>query len=119
MDTTNHVYLTINGALQQTDAKTVADTIGGIGGGNSRWQHKTTNNHYDKQTQLDSTQYIVDTIPFSNGHLATDYMAVEMYRYDALNRRVWMRNIRGANCSKQDKSSGCRSRSWSFASRLS
>ena len=30
-------------------------------------------------------------------------------RYDALNRRIWMRNIRGANCIDQHKKSGCRS----------
>jgi RHS repeat-associated protein len=108
-DTTNYDYDGVRGTLLHTDAKTVADTIGGVGGGDSRWQHKTTSSHYNAELQLDSTQFLVDTIPFSNGHLATDYVAYELYRYDALGRRVWMRNIRGANCDRQDKSSGCRS----------
>ncbi|HEV7706484.1 MAG TPA: RHS repeat-associated core domain-containing protein [Gemmatimonadaceae bacterium] len=108
-DTTYHVYDGFYGRLLKTDVLTNADTIFTDSLAAHRYLHHTTNNHYDGQGQLDSTQTLVDTIPFSGGHLATDYMAIEMYRYDALNRRVWMRNIRGANCLKQDKTSGCRS----------
>jgi RHS repeat-associated protein len=103
-DTTYYVYHGITGVLISIDRLKNADSIPG----QNRYEHRTTHNYYDGQAQLDSTSYVVDTIPFSNGHQFTDYLAIEQYRYDALDRRVWMRNIRGANCIKQDKSSGCR-----------
>lgn len=98
---TNYSYNPQTGVLVSSDHLTPVDLV--------KTEHRTTRNFYDNQLQLDSTTFLVDTIPLSAGHLATDYHAAESYRYDALNRRVWMRNIRDANCIRQDRISGCRS----------
>jgi RHS repeat-associated protein len=104
-DTTNYVFNPRTGVLISSDHLKNVDTIPG----QHRYEHRTNRNFYDKQAQLDSTTFLVDTMPYSLGHLSTDYHAAEYYRYDALNRRVWMRNLRDANCIHQDRSSGCRS----------
>jgi RHS repeat-associated protein len=100
-NTTTYGYNPQTGVLVSSDHLTPVDFV--------KTEHRTTHNFYDNQLQLDSTTFLVDTIPLSAGHLSTDYHAAEYYRYDALNRRVWMRNTRDANCIHQDRISGCRS----------
>jgi RHS repeat-associated protein len=104
-DSTIYWYNPQTGVQTEIDAMKAADSILGDG----RIEHHTTYNYYDKQAQLDSTMSVVDTIGAQHQLIGTDYRSTEQYRYDALNRRVWMRNVRGADCEHKDKSSGCRS----------
>ncbi len=72
-------------------------------------EERHTTNQYDAQDQLIASQFLLDTFPRPTTPQYADYHSNESYRYDALNRRVWIWNVRGANCSTHDRASGCRS----------
>jgi RHS repeat-associated protein len=65
---------------------------------------RTTNSFYDAERRLASTQYSFDSLPpLPDPH----YISTETYRYDALGRRVYAREVRGPACATQDRASGC------------
>jgi RHS repeat-associated protein len=72
--------------------------------------HQWTLNDYDSQNRLIRSTFERDSV-YIAGFPPTriDYFSEETYRYDALGRRVYTREIRGAHCHEADSISGCRS----------
>lgn len=61
---------------------------------------------YNYERQLTKTQFRQDSSPpFRSNY--QDYISEEYYRYDALGRRVYTRNVRGPDCARHDVGSGC------------
>jgi RHS repeat-associated protein len=60
---------------------------------------------YDAEQRLASTQFALDTTPVPPNFFR--YVSTETYRYDALGRRIYAREVRGPNCITHDRVSGC------------
>lgn len=71
-------------------------------------EKRATAHSYSADRKLYLATYTLDTIispTLSKGH----YSYHEAYRYDPLDRRVWVKMVRDSNCATHDKSSGCSS----------
>ena len=64
---------------------------------------------YDPELRLIQTTYTADSEDALGAPPYAHYVSAENYRYDALGRRVYVREVRGTGCRLHDAASGCKS----------
>ncbi len=72
------------------------------------YESRITNSAYDGRGRLERSMYVQDSVPAPT-MTYKQYISEESYRYDALDRRVWTRVVRGENYYWKDPGSGCQS----------
>ena len=106
-DTTFYWYLPIGtaGAVGSVEHTMWSDQVP-----HDRTFEQLNTSQYNLDGRLVKTGFVRDSVLIPGfPPILTDYESEETYRYDALGRRVYTREIRGQYCQQVDSVSGCRS----------